>query len=101
MKNKSVKRWRRLTVFLGALLVIAVTLYNVANIKFSAIRSFLGGETSKIVKGDAGEEDTEYFKKKYAGGDALKEYLSDVCRKLEQEGIVLLQRRGRRAGAAA
>ena len=91
MKNKSVKRWRRLTVFLGALLVIAVTLYNVANIKFSAIRSFLGGETSKIVKGDAGEEDTEYFKKKYAGGDALKEYLSDVCRKLEQEGIVLLR----------
>ena len=86
----SVKLWRTLTVVTATLLALMLTLMNVANIKFSAIRSFLGGETSKIIKGDAAGEDTEYFKVLHTG-DALQKYLEDVCRSLEAEGIVLLR----------
>ncbi|MBR1813563.1 MAG: glycoside hydrolase family 3 C-terminal domain-containing protein [Lachnospiraceae bacterium] len=91
MKQSSAKIWRRITVFFAVLLVITFTAYNAANIKFSAIRSVLGGETSRIVKGEEGDEDTEYFKRLYTSEDALKAYLEEVCYDLESEGIVLLR----------
>ena len=91
MKMFSVKIWRRVFVVMATLLAVVFTVYHVADIKMVALKAFLGGTSTKIIKSQGIDEDTEYFGRRFTTSADVEEYMKETCRNLEQEGIVLLR----------
>lgn len=96
----SLKLWRALTMVLSSILVLLLILNNVATAKASVLITVLGGETFRIEKSDT-EENTEYFKRDFNSKDVLQNYMDQICRDVEAEGIVLLKNDENEDGVAA
>ncbi len=91
MKKFSVKLARTLFFVSAFLLALFIGVYNLAMSNAAAITAALHLQTSVTIKGDSSGEDTEYFKSDYSDTESLKAYMEETCRKLEEEGMVLLR----------
>jgi beta-glucosidase len=85
------KVFRRLSVGLGALLVIACGGLDIATANASAVNHALNIQTFKIVDSGEPSGDTEYFKTEHSDQESLKKYCEDTAVKAEEEGLVLLK----------
>ncbi len=74
---------------------------SVANSYASMINKELGIATSKIVKGEGGDTDTNYYKSDYLkadgtlDGDALTKWQVELCEQIQGEGTVLVENKSK------
>ncbi len=72
------------------LLVVSAVAYQLITTTYSSqINSYFNFSTTKVVKG-SGDENTEYFTKKYANIEDQTAHEEELCENLEKEGAALL-----------
>ncbi|MDR1218745.1 MAG: glycoside hydrolase family 3 C-terminal domain-containing protein [Treponema sp.] len=78
------------SVILGLVFILAAGVTIVSGVFHATITMYFGGQKYRIV-GEAGDVDTEYFKKAYASPEAAQAAAKDLTVTIEEEGIVLLK----------
>lgn len=92
IRNKTV--WSVLTgvlAFLFALLMVG-TFFAVSYA--SMINKELGVSSSIVVKDENSNEDTNYYKSKFANNDELTKWQVELCEQIQGEGSVLVENNG-------
>ncbi len=98
---KKTKPFGILTGVFSTALTILIVGTSIANSYASMINKQFGIASSKIVKGEGGNEDTNYYKSDYLkadgtlDGDALTKWQKELCEQIQGEGTVLVENKSK------
>ena len=92
--RKSKKCWTVLSVVTSTLLVIVLSLTNIAYSYETLINATLGLTNYRVIDNSDGTENTSYFTAKYTDAQSIHDYSADVSERVEAEGLVLLSNQG-------
>ena len=98
---KKTKPFGILTGVFSTALTILIVGTSVANSYASMINKQFGIKSSKIVKGEGSDENTNYYQSDYLkadgtlDGDALTKWQKELCEQIQGEGTVLVENKSK------